>query len=472
MYIKLIISIFFILFVLIGGVPNIIENGLHSSDIFLILIFTIPSIFLMKSAINQYHKNKSNVEVPKEIEHTIILNNKNKETLHTKSYESDTKKQENIDIENFEAINETKIFDFDKDYIDTEMSINSFSNKEDEFIVDNEITHNKKNDNTYISNDSVLDKEMTKDNFNTKKTIISDEEDLYEICKKFIIQAQKASTSLLQRKFRIGYNQSAKIIEQLEMDGIIGPQLGSRPREVLIESYCEENSYNIHKNYNRTFTEYRSNTNVPVYTITSANNNLKHFYYLIKNNAPISKDDLKKYIDMNEYQFEYSLNILFSNNAIYYHINDICINDNFKFVFEFEYSEKYEILSLIYDTNKYKEFQNIKTGIEFEYYLAELLKENKYMTEVTPKSNDYGADIIAIKDNIKYAIQCKFYSNPIGISAVQEVLGALKYYDSNIAIVATNSTFTSQAKELAKKSNVILWDGNYIMKTFILKQES
>jgi len=145
------------------------------------------------------------------------------------------------------------------------------------------------------------------------------------------------------------------------MDGIIGPQLGSRPREVLIESYCEENSYNIHKNYNRTFTEYRSNTNVPVYTITSANNNLKHFYYLIKNNAPISKDDLKKYIDMNEYQFEYSLNILFSNNAIYYHINDICINDNFKFVFEFEYSEKYEILSLIYDTNKYKEFQNIKT---------------------------------------------------------------------------------------------------------------
>jgi len=194
LYIKLIISIFFILFVLIGGVPNIIENGLHSSDIFLILIFTIPSIFLMKSAINQYHKNKSNVEVPKEIEHTIILNNKNKETLHTKSYESDTKKQENIDIENFEAINETKIFDFDKDYIDTEMSINSFSNKEDEFIVDNEITHNKKNDNTYISNDSVLDKEMTKDNFNTKKTIISDEEDLYEICKKFIIQAQKAST--------------------------------------------------------------------------------------------------------------------------------------------------------------------------------------------------------------------------------------------------------------------------------------
>lgn len=62
----------------------------------------------------------------------------------------------------------------------------------------------------------------------------------YEECREFVIQAQKASTSLLQRKFRIGYNKAARIIDQLEQDGVIGPQLGSKPREVYIRQYHEE----------------------------------------------------------------------------------------------------------------------------------------------------------------------------------------------------------------------------------------
>lgn len=56
----------------------------------------------------------------------------------------------------------------------------------------------------------------------------------------FVIQAQKASTSLLQRQFRIGYNKAARIIDQLEADGIIGPQIGSKPREVYVRGYNEE----------------------------------------------------------------------------------------------------------------------------------------------------------------------------------------------------------------------------------------
>ena len=58
------------------------------------------------------------------------------------------------------------------------------------------------------------------------------EDEEYEMCRAFVIQAQKASTSLLQRQFRIGYNKAARIIYQLEADGIIGPQIGSKPREV------------------------------------------------------------------------------------------------------------------------------------------------------------------------------------------------------------------------------------------------
>ena len=47
-------------------------------------------------------------------------------------------------------------------------------------------------------------------------------------------------TSLLQRQFRIGYNKAARIIDQLEADGIIGPQIGSKPREVYVRGYNEE----------------------------------------------------------------------------------------------------------------------------------------------------------------------------------------------------------------------------------------
>ena len=67
-----------------------------------------------------------------------------------------------------------------------------------------------------------------------------EEDEEYEMCREFVIQAQKASTSLLQRKFRIGYNKAARIIDRLEEDGVIGPQLGSKPREVYIRQYHEE----------------------------------------------------------------------------------------------------------------------------------------------------------------------------------------------------------------------------------------
>ena len=66
------------------------------------------------------------------------------------------------------------------------------------------------------------------------------EDEEYEMCRAFVIQAQKASTSLLQRQFRIGYNEAARIIDQLEADGIIGPQIGSKPREVYVRGYNEE----------------------------------------------------------------------------------------------------------------------------------------------------------------------------------------------------------------------------------------
>lgn len=59
---------------------------------------------------------------------------------------------------------------------------------------------------------------------------------LYEEVIKFCIQNGKVSSSLLQRKFRFGYNRACYIIDQLEKDGVVGPKNGSNPRKVLIHT--------------------------------------------------------------------------------------------------------------------------------------------------------------------------------------------------------------------------------------------
>lgn len=68
----------------------------------------------------------------------------------------------------------------------------------------------------------------------------NESDNLYDDIVDFVIRSQKASASLLQRKFKIGYNKAATMIDQLEENGIIGPATGnSKPREVLVQ-YGEE----------------------------------------------------------------------------------------------------------------------------------------------------------------------------------------------------------------------------------------
>ncbi|MEF9967568.1 MAG: DNA translocase FtsK, partial [Longicatena sp.] len=63
---------------------------------------------------------------------------------------------------------------------------------------------------------------------------------LYDEIKDFIIQSRKASTSLIQRKFSIGYARAARLIDTMEEKGIIGPSRGSKPREVFIKGEIDE----------------------------------------------------------------------------------------------------------------------------------------------------------------------------------------------------------------------------------------
>ena len=66
------------------------------------------------------------------------------------------------------------------------------------------------------------------------------EEPLYNEIVDFVVSQGKASASLLQRRFRLGYNRAARCIDLLEERGIVGPQNGSKPREVLVKGDSEE----------------------------------------------------------------------------------------------------------------------------------------------------------------------------------------------------------------------------------------
>ena len=111
--------------------------------------------------------------------------------------------------------------------------------------------------------------------------------------------------------------------------------------------------------------------------------------------------------------------------------------------------------------NNLLDYSNITNGYDFEAFVANVYKMLGYNVEgVTSKSGDQGADVIIEKDNIKYAIQVKYYNNPVGNKAIQEVVAAKSFYKTDKAMVVTNSTFTPQAITLANANDVLLVDGN------------
>jgi S-DNA-T family DNA segregation ATPase FtsK/SpoIIIE len=64
---------------------------------------------------------------------------------------------------------------------------------------------------------------------------------LFDDAARLIVMNQSGSTSLIQRKFAIGYNRAGRLMDQLEKAGVVGAAMGSKPREVLIQ---DENSLN------------------------------------------------------------------------------------------------------------------------------------------------------------------------------------------------------------------------------------
>lgn len=102
-------------------------------------------------------------------------------------------------------------------------------------------------------------------------------------------------------------------------------------------------------------------------------------------------------------------------------------------------------------------------GLDFEYYCAELLRNRGFIeVEVTKSSGDYGIDILAEKEGVTYAIQCKRYNAPVGVKAVQEAYAGRDFYDRMVGCVLTNQYFTQPAVDAAQKLKILLWDRDYL----------
>ena len=102
-------------------------------------------------------------------------------------------------------------------------------------------------------------------------------------------------------------------------------------------------------------------------------------------------------------------------------------------------------------------------GLDFEYYCADLLAADGFVdVKVTRSSGDYGVDILAEKDGVTYAIQCKRYTGLVGVKAVQEAYAGRDYYDRMVGAVLTNQYFTKPAVQAARKLKILLWDRDYL----------
>lgn len=102
-------------------------------------------------------------------------------------------------------------------------------------------------------------------------------------------------------------------------------------------------------------------------------------------------------------------------------------------------------------------------GHEFEYFCADLLEKRGFVdVEVTRGSGDFGVDILAEKDGVTYAVQCKRYQGPVGVDAVLKTYAGRDYYDRMVGAVMTNQYFTVPAVEAAEKLRILLWDREYV----------
>lgn len=104
------------------------------------------------------------------------------------------------------------------------------------------------------------------------------------------------------------------------------------------------------------------------------------------------------------------------------------------------------------------------TGHDFEQYVGKLMARLGYRTEVTKGSGDNGVDIIAERDGIRWAVQCKRQQSNVARDAVSDAVAATlsTLFNCSRAMVVTNGYFSRAAEQYGKSTNCMLVDRNIL----------
>lgn len=98
------------------------------------------------------------------------------------------------------------------------------------------------------------------------------------------------------------------------------------------------------------------------------------------------------------------------------------------------------------------------TGVEFEHYVAAVLRGNGYLVEVTRATGDFGVDLIATKEGVRTAVQCKRQSRVVNGAAIQQVVAGAAVHDCAATMVVSNHRYTRAAEQLASVHSCVLVD--------------
>lgn len=428
-----------------------------------------------------------------------------------------------------------------------------------------------------------------------EKIYISHMDDYFWDAGRFIIEKNMASIGMLQRALKIGFNRAARIMDELCEAGIVGEEIGTAPRKVLISQYeldelqdndlievkemeaenkhKEQSIYTIkeietilrvslgidadYSNDGRTL-ETLKNFIVPS---VSSENQTEIIDTLLKYNSPTTmrlilmddsiinyspynpiphmlipvitseekydavmgwcyaemQDRINKFVEngvKNIDSFNWKMISMGGKTRpkIIFVINEIssflkyaktplekiflnCSMTGIYFIMFSRFSTKNISLGRLSELFEICTFDKLKTllsqgrkteseqilkinyddmnGYQFEQFCANILRKNGFENiELTQGSGDHGIDILAEKDDITYAIQCKCYSSNIGNTAVQQAHTGKSLYHKDIAVVITNRYFTTQAIEEAGALGVKLWDRDFLDKQICPKQET
>ena len=108
------------------------------------------------------------------------------------------------------------------------------------------------------------------------------------------------------------------------------------------------------------------------------------------------------------------------------------------------------------DLERRANFAAVSSGTDYEYFVRDLLTAAGYSVRRVGGSGDLGADLLVDTPPGLAVIQCKFYSQPVGYTAIQEAYTARALYSAAFSIVCSNARFTRQARRTAARLGIRL----------------